>query len=84
MREVARWAEAPVIKHAMRRGPPCQTLADLMTIREKRGRSTRALKVAVSWAYAPAIASPALRAAGLIMLARASHGLTLAHPPKYH
>jgi len=36
---------------------PCQTLADLMTIRECAGGTCR-LKIAVSWAYAPSYAKP--------------------------
>ena len=58
MREVARWATAPVINMQCDVDHPCQTLADLMTIRELRGRNTRKLKVAVTWAYAPSYAKP--------------------------
>ena len=84
MREVARWAEAPVINMQCDVDHPCQTLADLMTIREKRGRSTRALKVAVSWAYAPSYAKPLSVPQGLIMLLpRFGMDVTLAHPPEY-
>jgi N-acetylornithine carbamoyltransferase len=55
-----------------------------MTIREQRGRSTRALKVAVSWAYAPSYAKPLSVPQGLIMLLpRFGMDVTLAHPPEY-
>jgi ornithine carbamoyltransferase len=85
MREVAKWAEAPVINMQCDVDHPCQTLADLMTIREKRGRSTRALKVAVSWAYAPSYAKPLSVPQGLIMLLpRFGMDVTLAHPPEYN
>jgi ornithine carbamoyltransferase len=85
MREVARWAEAPVINMQCDVDHPCQTLADLMTIREKRGRSTRGLKVAVSWAHAPSYAKPLSVPQGLIMLLpRFGMDVTLAHPPEYH
>ena len=40
MREVARWADAPVINMQCDVDHPCQTLADLMTIREQRGQQS--------------------------------------------
>jgi ornithine carbamoyltransferase len=84
MREVARWADAPVINMQCDVDHPCQTLADLMTIREKRGKDLRGLKVAVSWAYAPSYAKPLSVPQGLIMLMpRFGMDVTLAHPPEY-
>ncbi len=84
MREVAKWADAPVINMQCDVDHPCQTLADLMTIREKRGRNSRGLKVAVSWAYAPSYAKPLSVPQGLIMLLpRFGMDVTLAHPPEY-
>jgi ornithine carbamoyltransferase len=85
MREVAKWADAPVINMQCDVDHPCQTLADLMTIREKRGRNSRGLKVAVSWAYAPSYAKPLSVPQGLIMLLpRFGMDVTLAHPPEYY
>ena len=65
---------------------PCQTLADLMTIREKlRRRPARAARSRVSWAYAPSYAKPLSVPQGLIMLMpRFGMDVTLAHPPEYH
>jgi len=84
MREVAKWANAPVINMQCDVDHPCQTLADLMTIRELRGRKTRGLKVAVSWAYAPSYAKPLSVPQGLIMLLpRFGMDVVLAHPPEY-
>jgi ornithine carbamoyltransferase len=84
MREVARWATAPVINMQCDIDHPCQTLADLMTIREKRGHDLRGLKIAVSWAYAPSYAKPLSVPQGLIMLMpRFGIDVTLAHPPEY-
>jgi N-acetylornithine carbamoyltransferase len=84
MREVARWADAPVINMQCDVDHPCQTLADLMTIRELRGRNLRGLKVAVSWAYAPSYAKPLSVPQGLIMLLpRFGLDVILAHPPEY-
>ncbi|HTP30662.1 MAG TPA: hypothetical protein VMJ75_00720, partial [Candidatus Acidoferrales bacterium] len=84
MREVARWADKPVINMQCDVDHPCQTLADLMTIREKRGKDLRGLKIAVAWAYAPSYAKPLSVPQGLIMLMpRFGMDVTLAHPPEY-
>jgi len=84
MREVAKWADAPVINMQCDVDHPCQTLADLMTIREKRGGDLRGLKIAVTWAYAPSYAKPLSVPQGLIMLMpRFGMDVVLAHPPEY-
>ena len=58
MREVARWAEIPLINLQCDVDHPTQTIADLMTLREHRGDDLRGLRVAVSWAFAPSYAKP--------------------------
>ena len=84
MREVARWADVPVINMQCDVDHPCQTLADLMTMREKLGKDLRGRKVAVTWAYAPSYAKPLSVPQGLIMLLpRFGLDVTLAHPPEY-
>jgi ornithine carbamoyltransferase len=84
MREVARWADVPVINMQCDVDHPCQTLADLMTIREKLGKRLQGKKLAVSWAYAPSYAKPLSVPQGLIMLMpRFGMDVTLAHPPEY-
>jgi ornithine carbamoyltransferase len=84
MREVARWADVPVINMQCDVDHPCQTLADLMTIREKLGTRLKGKKLAVSWAYAPSYAKPLSVPQGLIMLMpRFGMDVTLAHPPEY-
>jgi len=84
MREVARWANVPVINLQCDVDHPCQTLADLMTIREEFGTDLRDLKIAVSWAYAPSYVKPMSVPQGLIMLmTRFGMNVTLAHPPEY-
>jgi ornithine carbamoyltransferase len=83
----AKWPEVgrrPVINMQCDVDHPCQTLADLMTIREQRGRNLRGLKIAVSWAYAPSYAKPLSVPQGLIMLMpRFGMDVVLAHPPEY-
>jgi ornithine carbamoyltransferase len=84
MREVARWADVPVINMQCDVDHPCQTLADLMTIREKLGARLKGKKLAVSWAYAPSYAKPLSVPQGLIMLMpRFGMDVVLAHPPEY-
>jgi ornithine carbamoyltransferase len=84
MREVAKWADVPVINMQCDVDHPCQTLADLMTMRDKLGPDLRGKKVAVSWAYASSYAKPLSVPQGLIMLLpRFGIDVTLAHPPEY-
>ena len=84
IREVARWASVPVINMQCDVDHPCQTLADLMTIREKLGKDLHGRKLAVTWAYAPSYAKPLSVPQGLIMLMpRFGLDVTLAHPPEY-
>ena len=58
MREIAQWADIPLINLQCDVDHPTQTLADLMTLREHRGEDLRGLKVAMTWAYAPSYARP--------------------------
>jgi len=84
MREVAEHADKPVLNMQCDIDHPCQTLADLMTIREVFGNDLRGRKIAVSWAYAPSYAKPMSVPQGLMMLmTRFGMDVTLAHPPEY-
>jgi len=84
MREIARWAEIPLINLQCDVDHPTQTLADLMTLREHRGDDLRGLKVAVTWAYAPSYARPLSVPQGLAtLLPRYGIELVLAHPPGF-
>jgi ornithine carbamoyltransferase len=84
MREIARWADIPLINLQCDVDHPTQTLADLMTIRERRGDDLRGLKVAVTWAYAPSYARPLSVPQGLAtLLPRFGIDLVIAHPPGF-
>ncbi|MFH1276837.1 MAG: ornithine carbamoyltransferase [Candidatus Eisenbacteria bacterium] len=84
MREVAKHAEKPVINMQCDVDHPCQTLADLMTIRERFGENLKGMKIAVSWAYAPSYAKPMSVPQGLAMLmTRFGMDVVLAHPPEF-
>ncbi len=82
MREIARWADIPVINLQCDVDHPTQTIADLMTLREHRGGDLRGMRVAVSWAYAPSYAKPLSVPQGLAtLLPRFGMDVVLAHPP---
>jgi N-acetylornithine carbamoyltransferase len=84
MREVADHAAVPVINMQCDVDHPCQTLADLMTLRERFGKDLRGRRIAVSWAYAPSYAKPLSVPQGLIMLmTRFGMDVVLAHPPEF-
>jgi N-acetylornithine carbamoyltransferase len=84
MREVARWADRPVINMQCDVDHPCQTLADLMTMRERFGADLRGRKIAVSWAFTRTYAKPLSVPQGLItLLTRFGMNVVLAHPPEF-
>src|SRR5436190_14589535 len=82
MREVALHAEVPVINLQCDVDHPTQTMADLMTLRERRGDDLHGLRVAVSWAFAPSYAKPLSVPQGLAtLLPRFGIDVVVAHPP---
>ena len=84
MREIAEWADIPLINLQCDVDHPTQTLADLMTMREQRGEDLRGLRVAVTWAYAPSYAKPLSVPQGLAtLLPRFGIDVVLAHPPGF-
>jgi ornithine carbamoyltransferase len=84
MKEIARWADIPLINLQCDVDHPTQTLADLMTLREQRGGNLRGLKMAVSWAYAPSYAKPLSVPQGLAtLMPRFGIDVVVAHPPGF-
>ena len=84
MREVAEHATAPVINMQCDVDHPCQTLADLMTIRELFGTNLKGLKIGVSWAYTTSYLKPVSVPQGLItLMTRFGMEVVVAHPPEY-
>ncbi len=84
IREVAEHATVPVLNMQCDIDHPCQTLADIMTIKEKFPGELKGRKIAVSWAYAPSYAKPMSVPQGLVMLMpRFGLDVVLAHPPEY-
>jgi ornithine carbamoyltransferase len=84
MRAMAEAANVPIINMQCDVDHPTQTLADLMTIREKFGENLKGLKIAVSWAFAPSYAKPLSVPQGLItLMTRYGMHVTLARPKGY-
>jgi ornithine carbamoyltransferase len=84
MREIARWADIPLINLQCDVDHPTQTIADLMTLKEQRGEDLRGMKVAVSWAFAPSYAKPLSVPQGLAtLLPRFGIDVVVAHPPGF-
>ena len=85
MREMAAAADVPIINMQCDVDHPTQTLADLLTIRERFGNDLSGLKIAVSWAFAPSYAKPLSVPQGLItLMTRFGMHVSLAHPPGYN
>ncbi len=83
LREVAHHASVPVINMQCDVYHPCQILADLLTIREKHGR-TRGLKIGVAWTSAPNYVRPISVPQSLVLLMpRFGLDVTLAYPPEF-
>jgi N-acetylornithine carbamoyltransferase len=83
IREVAEHASVPVISMQCDVYHPCQILADLLTIREKHGK-TRGLKLGVAWTSAPNYVRPLSVPQSLILLMpRFGIDVTLAYPPEF-
>ncbi len=84
MREVAKWADIPLINLQCDIDHPTQTIADLMTLREHRGNNLRGMKVAMTWAYAPSYARPLSVPQGIAtLMPRFGLDVVIAHPPGF-
>jgi N-acetylornithine carbamoyltransferase len=83
--EVAKWSEVPIFNMQCDVYHPCQSLADLMTIKEKFNNELRGRKFVISWAYAPSYTKPLSVPQSLILLmTRFGLDVTLAHPPEFN
>lgn len=57
LREFASWSKIPVINLENDKYHPCQGLADLLTMKEKKG-DLKEKKIVISWAYSPSSKKP--------------------------
>lgn len=81
---VAEASRVPVLNMQCEYYHPHQILADLLTIREKKGTDLRGKKMVVSWAYAASYLKPISVPQSLIQqMTRFGLDVTLAHPPEF-
>ena len=77
----AKYSEVPVINLESAMHHPCQAMADMMTIREKRGGGRK--KVLLTWAWHPKPLPMAVPNSFALASAQMGHDLVIAHPPGY-
>jgi N-acetylornithine carbamoyltransferase len=81
LRAFARHSEVPVINLESAMHHPCQSLADMMTIREKLGGKRQ--RVLLTWAWHPKPLPMAVPNSFALAAAQMGHDLVIAHPRGY-
>ena len=77
----ARYASVPIINLESAMHHPCQSLADMMTIREKLGEGGK--RVVLTWAWHPKLLPMAVPNSFALAASQMGHDLVIAHPPGY-
>src|ERR1043165_6284986 len=77
----AQYASVPVINLESAMHHPCQSLADMLTIREKLGTGRK--RVVLTWAWHPKALPMAVPNSFALAAAQMGHDLVIAHPPGY-
>src|SRR5574338_878885 len=77
----AKYASVPIINLESAMHHPCQSLADMMTIREKRGEGRK--RVVLTWAWHPKLLPMAVPNSFALAAAQMGHDLVIAHPSGY-
>jgi N-acetylornithine carbamoyltransferase len=77
----ARYASVPIINLESAMHHPCQSLADMMTIREKLGAERK--RVVLTWAWHPKPLPMAVPNSFALAAAQMGHDLVIAHPPGF-
>src|SRR5881275_1355032 len=77
----AKYSEVPIINLESAMHHPCQAMADMMTIREKRGPGRK--KVLLTWAWHPKPLPMAVPNSFALAAAQIGHELIVAHPKGY-
>ncbi|HUE81497.1 MAG TPA: N-acetylornithine carbamoyltransferase [Pyrinomonadaceae bacterium] len=81
IRAFANHSTVPIINLESAMQHPCQSMADMMTIREKCGLGRR--RVLLSWAWHPKPLPMAVPNSFALAAAQLGHDLVIAHPPGY-
>src|ERR1041385_3521426 len=77
----AKYASVPIINLESAMHHPCQSLADMMTIREKLGAGRK--RVVLTWAWHPKPLPMAVPNSFALAAAQMGHDLVIAHPAGY-
>jgi N-acetylornithine carbamoyltransferase len=77
----AQYASVPIINLESAMHHPCQSLADMLTIREKLGAGRK--RVVLTWAWHPKPLPMAVPNSFALAAAQMGHDLVIAHPPGY-
>jgi N-acetylornithine carbamoyltransferase len=77
----ARYASVPIINLESAMHHPCQSMADMLTIREKLGAGRK--RVLLTWAWHPKPLPMAVPNSFALAAAQMGHDLLIAHPPGY-
>jgi len=77
----ARYASVPIINLESAMHHPCQSLADMLTIREKLGAGRK--RVVLTWAWHPKALPMAVPNSFALAAAQMGHDLVIAHPEGY-
>src|SRR5678810_750328 len=77
----AKYASVPIINLESAMHHPCQSLADMLTIREKLGVGRK--RVVLTWAWHPKPLPMAVPNSFALAAAQMGHDLVIAHPPGY-
>jgi N-acetylornithine carbamoyltransferase len=77
----AKYASVPIINLESAMHHPCQSVADMMTIREKLGAGRK--RVVLTWAWHPKPLPMAVPNSFALAAAQMGHDLVIAYPPGY-
>lgn len=77
----AKYASVPIINLESAMHHPCQSLADMMTIREKLGEGRK--RVVLTWAWHPKLLPMAVPNSFALAASQMGHDLIIAHPSGY-
>jgi N-acetylornithine carbamoyltransferase len=76
-----RYASVPIINLESAMHHPCQSMADMMTIREKLGKGRK--RLVLTWAWHPKPLPMAVPNSFALAAVQMGHDLTIAHPEDY-
>lgn len=81
LKAFANYSDVPLINLESAMHHPCQSMADMMTIRERLGADPK--RVVLTWAWHPKALPMAVPNSFALAAAQMGHELTLAHPKGY-